>query len=99
MIPIPELQVRGVYKVKGRNFSYGIWTGERFLGRRYKFNWFLTEEQHHDSDPYYGTVMPLTFLCLCPDFLDLSTVVDRHTNYAAFGYLTLVESENEAKYT
>lgn len=91
MIPIPELKVRGVYKVDGRNFGYGIWTGKRFLGRRHKFGWYLTEELHHDSDPHHGTVMPIKFLCPCPDFLDLSTVVAGHTNYAAFGYLTIVD--------
>ena len=92
MIPIPDLQVRGVYKVHGRNFGVAIWDGECFIGRRFKFGWRLSGEQHHDSSPTCGTVVPTTYLFHAPASLVLEEYgPDNHLNYALFGYLTVVE--------
>ena len=92
MIPIPDLQIHGVYKVRGRNFSVAIWDGECFIGRRYKFGWGLSGEQHHDSSPTCGTVEPHSFLFHAPASLVLEEYgADNRLNYALFGYLTVVE--------
>ena len=98
MIPIPDLQVRGVYKVRGRNLDVAIWDGECFIGRRYKFGWRLSGEQHYDSSPDSGTVEPTAFLFHAPGFLVLEEYgADNHLNYALFGYLTVVEDALKAK--
>ena len=61
MIPLNEL-VRGhLYRIEGRNMSYGVWDGEEeFIGLRWKFGRPRLEgETHHDLSQYYGTATPL----------------------------------------
>jgi hypothetical protein len=90
-IPIPEMKVRGVYRCDGRNYSFAVWDGKVFIGCRHKFGWRLSAEQHHDSDPSFGTVRPLEFICSLPDHIEMETMtMGREMNYALFGYLTVV---------
>lgn len=95
MIAIPDLKVRGVYQCDGRNFSFAVWDGGVFIGRRHKFGWRLSGEQHHDSDPRFGTVRPLKLITDLPDHITLETETGvppkNYMNYALFGFLTDVE--------
>ena len=60
IIPIDQLVVDAEYKGEGRNFSIAKWNGEGFVGMRYKFGeTFEFMELHYDSDPHYGTFIPL----------------------------------------
>lgn len=45
MVSRSDLVIGGVYEVRARNFSVGIWTGENFIGRRCKF-----EDTYLDSE-------------------------------------------------
>lgn len=97
MITIPDLKVRGVYQCNGRNFSFAVWDGKVFIGRRHKFGWRLSGEQHHDSDPSFGTVQPLRFLAPLPEHIEMETTTKaasiHYMNYALFGFLTAVEDD------
>lgn len=69
-IPVTELVNRGVYRICGRNASVGVWDAERkgFVVARTKFcHTFLDVEYHWDTDPTYGTVKPLEYICEAPD--------------------------------
>jgi hypothetical protein len=73
-IPIDRCKIRGVYWVDGRNFNLGVWNGEGFIGIREKFGHDrLTEEQHHDADPMFGTVRPLVFIDFLPPEIEMET--------------------------
>lgn len=55
-----ELEAGKAYEVTARNFSIAIWTGEDFVGLRYKFgDRFLDHEMHWDDHVRHGTVRPL----------------------------------------
>ena len=60
-----DLIIGHPYLVKARNFTYAIWTGEDFVGVRYKFgSYFIDTEQHWDDGPPHGTVKPLKDLSM-----------------------------------
>ena len=62
-IPVADLIIGGVYLVKARNFSLGMWNGREFIGPRFKFgDTFLDTEIHWDLDERYGTAQPLELL-------------------------------------
>ena len=72
MIKIEELEIRGIYEVDARNFEVGIWNGGGFIGIRHKFNsTFLDLEYHWDSDPYFGTCIPIKKIGEVPNELEL----------------------------
>ncbi len=81
MIPISELKVRGVYKVKARNFHLAVWDGEDFLGVRYKFGGcYIDGELHWDCGNNNGTCKPEEYLCDLPPEIPLQ-------GYVLIGYL------------
>lgn len=104
MIPIPDLKVRGVYRCNGRNFTYGVWNGTCFVGRRHKFGWRLAGEMHYDASESSGTCSPAKLLFMMPEHvahvtLDTTLRVTDGVgamNYALFGYLTVVEDDIQA---
>jgi len=59
-LKVEELEKGKIYTVWARNFSVGVWDGEKsFLGIRYKFgSVFLDEETHWDLDSTFGTCKP-----------------------------------------
>jgi len=72
MRTLGQMQVRAVYLMSARNFSIGVWTGEYFIGVRYKMGHsYLSCEYHWESDPSFGTVKPYRILCLVPESIDL----------------------------
>lgn len=58
LIPLDELIVGKIYKIDGRNLSYGLYRGEgAFVGIRNKFgSTFIDEELHWDKHQTHGTV-------------------------------------------
>lgn len=69
MIPINELKHRGIYKIRSRNLSVGIYNEvtKGFIGIREKFYMrYLFEEYHWDTGAPYGTVEPLEFIEMYP---------------------------------
>jgi hypothetical protein len=66
-LPIEKLTPRGIYRLKARNLSYGVWNGEKFVGLRDKFGFRLDACEV----PYY-TAFPLEFVGMLPE--GLSTV-------------------------
>ncbi len=73
-LKVEECEDRAFYRVDGRNFNLGISVkgGTHFLGLRYKFGYFVTEEVHYDEDDRCGTVQPLEKLKYkVPDDMDL----------------------------
>lgn len=77
MLKLEELKVRKVYEVDARNFSVGVWTGEFFIGIRYKMgSTFLDREFHYDSDPHFGTVQPIKEIGEVPEGIELLLYVE-----------------------
>lgn len=69
MIPKEQCVDRGVYRIKSRNLTVGVYREAvgGFIGIRLKFNSeFLFEEYHYDNGPPFGTVEPIELL---PDVL------------------------------
>ena len=65
LIPMDDLVDRGVYAIRSRNLSTGVWDAERkgFIGIREKFgSHYLFMEYHYDYDPHIGTVSQMEFL-------------------------------------
>lgn len=102
MIPLSELKVRGIYRCNGRNFTYGVWDGEAFIGRRHKGSWHLRGELHHDQSQSFGTCQPDKLVSMLPEEVEAvdsfiisqtPTEVRSRVNYALFGVLTIVEDE------
>lgn len=60
MVSRSDLVIGGVYEVRARNFSVGIWDGEHFVGRRSKFgDTYLDREILGWSIPEDGVVRRL----------------------------------------
>jgi len=75
MIPIDQMIPRGVYKIKCRNLSYGVWNpnDKGFIGIREKFgDRFLFTEYHYDTGVPYGTVREAEFVSMLPDHILLA---------------------------
>jgi hypothetical protein len=73
MLKIPELQIGGIYKLRGRNFDLGVWEGHAFIGIRHKCgHTYLDRELHHDSDPNFGTAFPTEKVGQVPEDIVLS---------------------------
>lgn len=65
LIPMDDLVDRGVYAIRSRNLSVGVWDANRkgFIGIREKFgSRYLFMEYHYDYDPHVGTVSQMEFL-------------------------------------
>lgn len=74
----PDLTIRGIYKLKARNFSVGVWDGKAFLGSRSKFNsTFVDSEFHWDDDHGCATVQPKLLIGM----LDASVALDERIPY------------------
>lgn len=85
MIPMAECRKGGVYKIRSRNLSIGVYAGEGgFIGIRQKLGArYLFVEFHHEVDRRYGTVLPDDFLGMLPEGIELRThvpTVDKATN-------------------
>jgi len=68
-ISLKECKHGGLYKIRARNFEYGVFIEEKqgFIGIRLKFqDRFLFTEYHWDIGAPYGTVKPLEFIEMCP---------------------------------
>ena len=64
-LPMNECVHGGFYRIRARNFSYGVYDEEAkaFIGVRYKFSdVFLWPEDHWDTGEPYGTCKPKEFL-------------------------------------
>lgn len=76
-----ELKPGGLYKIKARNASFGIWTPEYqgFHISREKFGRnYLFVEIHWDLSDGFGTVRPLKFIEMCP--FDTAQLKDWNTD-------------------
>lgn len=77
LIPLTECVPRRVYKLRCRNLTFGVYTGEGgFVGIRTKFNdRYLDTEYHWDFSERLGTVrgMEPTEYCV-PDHIKLATI-------------------------
>lgn len=65
MIPIAEMQDRGVYLIDARNASVGIWNAstKSFTISRHKWvDNYLFEESHWETGAPYGTAIPIEFI-------------------------------------
>jgi len=59
-LKLEDMKFGQLYRGIGRNFNYGSWNGEGFLGDRSKFGEVFEDlEYHYDSDPKHGTFQPL----------------------------------------
>lgn len=70
-IPPNEIKIGYTYKIKARNFHYGVAHMEYghigFIGIRHKFqSTYLFSEVHWDEDPQFGTVKPISEIEECP---------------------------------
>lgn len=72
-LKVEELEKGKIYKILARNFSVGVWDGEKgFIGIRTKFKCeFLSEEIHWDLDPNFGTVQPLEMIGEVPEHIQI----------------------------
>lgn len=68
-IPVEQCIPRGIYEIRARNFSVGIFTSGKeegrqgFIGIRQKFdNRYLFTEYHYDTGGGVGTAMPIRLL-------------------------------------
>lgn len=69
MIAADQCMIGAVYKGKGRNFNVGRWTGNGFIGMRFKFGqWFEDTELHYEACIKYGTFTPFEVVAY-PDTL------------------------------
>lgn len=74
-IPLSKCKHGFLYMVHARNFSYGVFNSRNnsFIGVRYKLgSSFLFPELHHDADPHFGTVKPLSELVQLPPAIQIS---------------------------
>lgn len=71
MIPIEECIERGVYRIRSRNLTIGVYDGDgAFIGLREKFgDQYLFAEYHVDQGAPFGTVHPEEFICMLPEGL------------------------------
>ena len=59
-IPIPDLVVGHVYRLRCRNLTFGAYDGKQFVGIREKFGrLYLDSEDHWDTGEPYGTAYPI----------------------------------------
>jgi hypothetical protein len=66
-----------VYKLKARNFGYGVWVGDGFIGVREKFgNVYLFKELHWDDGEPFGTVQPLEEVGEVPKGVPLTETIN-----------------------
>lgn len=60
LIPVEALEVGRLYRIRSRNLSVGVWTGDKyggFIGIREKFGHeYLFTEYHRDTGGHHGTV-------------------------------------------
>ncbi len=69
MISADQMMIGAVYKGEGRNFNVGKWTGDGFLGLRFKFGQYIEDiEMHYEVCTRYGTFMPFEVIAY-PDTL------------------------------
>lgn len=69
-IPMDACLDRGVYEIRARNFSVGVFSAEKrgFIGIRQKFDSrYLFTEYHHDESPVVGTARPVRLLGMVDD--------------------------------
>jgi hypothetical protein len=85
-IELDALKPGYLYRLHSRNLSMGVWNPTLqskggFIGIRTKFeSRFLDVELHFDSDPRFGTAVPLEILAECPvpdQRLHLGTICGR----------------------
>jgi len=72
-IPIDQCVDRGVYRIKSRNLSMGVYRAEvqGFIGIRLKFDdRYLFTEYHYDTGAPFGTVKPKEQIGMLPDNID-----------------------------
>lgn len=66
-LPIADLVVGRVYRLRSRNLDLGAWNGGTFAGIRTKFGRrYLDTEDHWDSGAPHGTAYPVEDLGLLP---------------------------------
>lgn len=86
-ISLEECVDRGVYSIKSRNLSVGVYRAEvqGFIGIRLKFNdRFLFTEYHYDTGAPYGTVWPKEQIGMLPDNIDCREL-EKHEFGDSFG--------------
>lgn len=68
-IPLKECEHGYLYRISSRNLTYGVFNKKTksFIGIRTKFDRkYLFEEFHDETEPPFGTAMPLEKLNECP---------------------------------
>jgi len=95
-----ELIEGGLYKIKARNASHGIWVEKKqgFFISRVKFGRnYLFVEIHHDLSDGFGTVRPLEYIEQVP--FDTSELKDWDTpvelEKEVLKYLNVFEAREE----
>lgn len=69
-IPMDECLDRGIYEIRARNFSVGVFSAARkgFIGIREKLGArYLFTEYHYDESPVVGTAQPIRLLGMVGD--------------------------------
>lgn len=76
-IPLDKCIKRGIYRIRSRNLSIGLFDGEKgFIGIRTKFgDRYLFTEYHHDSGAPFGTVHPIKLIGELPPEIEVSETI------------------------
>lgn len=82
-IPLDECEHQGFYRIRCRNFDYGVFNERTkgFVGIREKFgSTYLFTEYHWDTGAPFGTVTPIELLERCPvkDLRESFILCDQH---------------------
>jgi hypothetical protein len=85
-IPLEDLEVRGVYILRARNLTMGVWTGSAWVGIREKFgNLGLDQSEVPGDDNTPGSAYAITHIATLPKAMSLSS---DWRNRTLFDYLT-----------
>jgi hypothetical protein len=85
-IPLEDLEVRGVYKLRARNLTLGVWDGQNWVGIREKFNHLsLDRSEIPGDDTVRGSARAIEKIAILPKSVSMSS---DHRNRTLFDYLT-----------
>jgi hypothetical protein len=85
-IPLEDLEVRGVYLLRARNLTLGVWDGKHWVGIRQKLGrLFLDSCEMPGDDNTPGSAYATTHIATLPKGM---TMTCDHRNRPLFDYLS-----------
>lgn len=75
-IRLEDLEVRGIYRLRARNLTMGVWTGESWIGIRDKFGLRLDQCEIPGDDVKKGTAVATEHIGTLPGKIELRCTGD-----------------------